>query len=55
MGGGPAPYDGGMLPPPVDMTRARRIFALVAIGLVAILCFCCALAVGSFVYLSQQS
>jgi zinc-ribbon domain len=54
MGGGSAPYDGGMLPPPIDMTRARRIFALVAIGLVAILCFCCALAVGSFLYLTQN-
>jgi len=52
--GSPASSDGGMLPPPIDTGRARRIFALVAIGLVAILCLCCALAVGSFVYLSQN-
>jgi zinc-ribbon domain len=51
---GPAPSDGGVLSPPADMGRARRIFALVAIGLVAILCLCCALAAGSIAYLSQN-
>ena len=54
MSGSPVSSEGGTLPPPIDMGRARRIFALVAIGLAAILCFCCALAVGSFAYLSQN-
>ena len=49
-----APSEGSVLPPPGDMGRARRIFALVAIGLVAILCLCCALAAASIAYLSQN-
>ena len=37
------------------MTRARRIFALVAIALVAVLCFCCAVAIALFYLLTQNS
>ena len=51
----PVSPDTAVPPPPVDMTRARRIFALVAIALVAVLCFCCAVAIALFYLLTQNS
>jgi hypothetical protein len=44
----------GQMSAPADNTGSRRIFVVVALGLVALLCFCCALAVASFAYLSQN-
>jgi zinc-ribbon domain len=53
-GNDPSLSSGGLMPPPVDINRARRIFSLVALGLVAVLCFCCALAIASLAFLSQN-
>ena len=46
--------EGGAPPPAVDMDRARRIFAVVAIVLVAVLCFCCAIAAATLYLLTQN-
>src|SRR5690348_6702855 len=40
--------------PPANIGQARRTFALVAVGLIALLCCCCAGATGILIYYITQ-